>query len=196
MDQAPGMPRQVRRLIETATALRTGTSTYFAITRLTNIKSLCKQPEIAARFVFYLAERTLKRMQAQAYPSYIDPADWAHYQSLVSEAVAMLGEYLQTPSVKGERQLRSMLSRAEAVQTYSGEQIWGHPLRTIHSNEVLVIEDALQCLTAPWAASYWAYQTAKDYAERYNPRYGTGLIPESLPLLDDIIAFWTGPDHP
>jgi hypothetical protein len=82
-----------------------------------------------------------------------------------------------------------------SYQTYSGEQIWGHPLRTIHSNEVLTIEDALLCITQPWAAPYWAYQTAKDYAERYNPRYGTGLIPESLPLLDDIIAFWTGPDH-
>ena len=67
-DPAPVPPRQVRRLIETATALRAGTSTYFAITRLTSIKSLCKQPEVAARFVCYLAERTLERMQARRVP--------------------------------------------------------------------------------------------------------------------------------
>ena len=29
-----------------------------------------------------------------------------------------------------------------------------------------------------------------DYAERYDPRYGTGLIPESAPLVMDIVDFW------
>jgi hypothetical protein len=185
---------QIRRLIETATALRAGTATYFPITRLTNVKSLCKEPEIAARFVLHLAERTLERMQAQARPTYTDPADWARYQALVGEAVALIGDYLHAPSEQGQGQLRSILRSVAAVQAYSGEQIWGRPLRTIHSAEVLIIEDALRCITQPWAAPYWAYQTAKDYAERYDPRYGTGLIPESLPLLDDIIAFWIGRD--
>lgn len=183
---------QIRRLIETATALRTGISTYFAITRLTNIKSLCKEPEVAARFVLYLAERTLERMQAQPCPAYTAPADWTRYQALVGEAVVLMRDYLQAPSDANRGPLWKVLRKAEGVQTYSGEKIWGNPLRTIHSTEVLIIEDALLCITQPWAASYWAYQTAKDYAERYNPRYGTGLIPESLPMLDDIIAFWIG----
>jgi hypothetical protein len=33
-------------------------------------------------------------------------------------------------------------------------------------------------------------QAARHYAERYNPRYGTGLIPESASAVDDIAAFW------
>ncbi len=187
---------QVRRLIETATALRAGTSTYFAIMRLTSVKSLCREPEAAARFVFHLAERTFEMMQAQPCPSYTDPADWTRYQALVAEAVAVMRDYLQALSEANRGPLWTVLRKAEAVQTYCGEQVWGHPLRTIHSTEVLVIEDALLSLTQPRAAVYSAYQTAKDYAERYDPRYGTGLIPESLPLLDDIIAFWIGPDHP
>jgi len=189
------MKPQIRRLAETATALRLGTSKYFPITRLTSIKSLCKQPEIAAQFVFYLAERTLERMQAQGCPEYAEAADWMRYQSLISEAIKLMRDHLQVPTEMNLSPLRTMLRKAEAVQTYAGEQIWGHPLRTIHSTDVLVIEDALRCITLPFAAPYWAYQTAKDYAECYNPRYGTGLIPDSLPMLDDIIVFWIERDQ-
>ncbi len=56
MTQRGQVQPQIRRLAETAAALRAGTSTYFAITRLTSIKSLCKQPERAAQFVCYRAE--------------------------------------------------------------------------------------------------------------------------------------------
>jgi hypothetical protein len=185
------MNQQIRRLAKTATALRAGTSTYFPITRLTSIKSLCKEPEMAAQFVFYLAERTLEKVHARPCPAYTDPADWTHYQTLITEAISLMRDYLQAPTEKNLSQLRSMLRKAEAVQAYTGERVWGHPLRTIHSNDVLVIEDALRCMTPPDAAPYWAYQTARDYSECYDPRYGTGLIPESLPMLEDIIGFWT-----
>ena len=40
--------------------------------------------------------------------------------------------------------------------------------------------------------SYLGYELAKHYAERYNPSYGTGLIPESAPLVEDIANFWCG----
>jgi hypothetical protein len=39
-------------------------------------------------------------------------------------------------------------------------------------------------------AAYWGYRVAKEYAERYEPRYGTGLIPESAPLVQEIAEFW------
>ena len=31
---------------------------------------------------------------------------------------------------------------------------------------------------------------ARQYAERYNSRYPTGLIPESAPMVEDIADFW------
>ena len=184
------MKPQIRRLAETAFALRAGTSTYFPITRLTSIKSLCIEPEIAAQFVFYLAERTLEKVRACPCPAYTDPADWTRYQSLITEAVPWMRDYLETPTEPNLAKLWDILQRAEAVQTFTGEQVWGHPLRTIYSSDVLVVEDALRCVTSPAAAPYWAYQTAKDYTECYDPRYGTGLIPESLPMLEDVIGFW------
>ncbi len=54
----------------------------------------------------------------------------------------------------------------------------------------MIIEDALQCILNPHAAPELAYEAAKDYTEKYNPRYGAGLIPESVPMLEDIIQFW------
>ena len=185
------MKEQIRRLAETASALRAGTSTHFPITRLTSIKSLCQEPEIAAQFVCYLAERTLAKVQARSCPAYTDPADWLRYGSLITEAIPLMREYLQTPTQRYLAQLWEVLRQAEAVQTFTGAQVWGRPLRTIHSGDVLVVENALRCVVSPTAAAFWAYQTAKDYTECYDWRYGTGLIPESLPMLEDIIGFWT-----
>jgi hypothetical protein len=54
-----------------------------------------------------------------------------------------------------------------------------------------VIEEALRCLLADRGTMpIWAYQAARDYAEQYNPRYGTGLIPSSAPMMEDIAGFW------
>lgn len=33
-------------------------------------------------------------------------------------------------------------------------------------------------------------ELARAYTEEYNPSYGTGLIPESIPMFNDIISFW------
>ena len=68
-------------------------------------------------------------------------------------------------------------------------QVWGS-VRIIHSTEVLLIEYALSCLLQPTASADWGYHLARQYAERYNSRYGTGLIPESAPLVEDIADFW------
>ena len=61
----------------------------------------------------------------------------------------------------------------------------------IRNRDLLVVEDALRVLVSgPEMAPIWAYQAARDYAERYDPRYGTGLIPSSAPLMEDIARFW------
>jgi hypothetical protein len=43
---------------------------------------------------------------------------------------------------------------------------------------------------SPTVSVEWGYRIARQYAERYNPRYGTGLIPESAPIVADIADFW------
>jgi len=185
------MKLQIRRLTETARALREQTSTYFSITRLTSLKSLCKEPAIANQFVCHLAECVLAKTQIAPCPKYCRRADWEHYRALIAEAVPLMRNYRQKPTEKNLATLRKMRLKVESVQNYTGKEIWGHPIRAIHSKDVLVIEDALQCMSSPETASYWAYQAARDYAECYNPLYGSGLIPESAPMLEDILRFWS-----
>jgi hypothetical protein len=56
--------------------------------------------------------------------------------------------------------------------------------------ELVVVETALECVLRPWASPDLGYCLARQYAERYNSRYGTGLIPESAPMVEDIADFW------
>ena len=80
-------------------------------------------------------------------------------------------------------------SSTRPIQDRYEQQTWG-PVRIIDSTEVLLIEYALSCLLQPTASADWGYRLARQYAERYNSRYGTGLIPESAPMVEDIADFW------
>jgi hypothetical protein len=181
---------QIRKFVEAADALRDGTTNYFSITKLTSLKTLCKNHQTAIAFVAYLAENTYQRIRVGTCPKYTDPADSIRYQEFANKAIQIIHKYLEDPNSIDPLGLREICREAEAVQVYKSKEMWGHPIRTIYSVEVLVIEDALRCIMEPVNAPYWAYQTARDYTERYNSRSGTGLIPESLPMLDDIIKFW------
>ena len=63
-------------------------------------------------------------------------------------------------------------------------------MRIIQSMDVLLIEKALCGILRPSESNHWGYQSARDYAERYHPRYGNGLSPESAMLVEDIANFW------
>ena len=64
-------------------------------------------------------------------------------------------------------------------------------MRIIHDWDLLLFEDALRCLLgAPHAAGHAVYQMARDYAERYDSRYSSGLVPKSASLVQDMVDFW------
>ena len=53
------------------------------------------------------------------------------------------------------------------------------------------VKNAAHCLLSPREAGHWSYQIARNYTEGYDHSHGTGLIPKSIPLLEDVIDFWT-----
>ena len=64
-------------------------------------------------------------------------------------------------------------------------------MRVITDNDLLLVEYALHTVLADEASiPVWAYQTARHYAERYDSSHGTGLIPASAQLVQDIADFW------
>jgi hypothetical protein len=66
---------------------------------------------------------------------------------------------------------------------------WGM-VRIVRSMELVVVENALKSILREDEAPTWLYQAARDYAERYDSRYGTGLIPASAPMMQEIADFW------
>ena len=57
---SPQIVKKVKKLSEIAEELRQGK--HFPVTRLTTIKSLCEEPEAAAAFALFLAQRIQSKM--------------------------------------------------------------------------------------------------------------------------------------
>ncbi len=182
-NSVPNATTKIRRLAQIAADLRVGHT--FPITRLTTIKSLCTDPDAAARFSHHIAKLTACKMEHQQEPT---PPHWTAYIELVTEAITHMERYLQNPTTDIDP-LRNVLVSLQQVQNTYKNITWG-PVRIIESRDVLVVEDAVQCLLKPAEAAYWAYHVARDYAERYDPRYGSGLIPESASMVEEIADFW------
>jgi hypothetical protein len=161
-----------------------------SVTRLTVLKSLCAQPEVANRFVTYLARKVLERVEQRkgraARPK--GATDLAH-REMMSEAVAGMEAWQQRPTGGLRQALGDLQRRMQAEQNEYKNIPWG-AVRVVTDWELFLFEQALGCLLHPREAGPWAYQMARDYAERYDPSHGTGLTPASAPLLQDIADFW------
>jgi hypothetical protein len=182
--------RKVRKLAQLPEEVR-HSRWAVSVTRLTVLKSLCQEPQAAHRFVTSLARKTLERVErGQRQAERLPPETARAHRELMAEALAEMESWIEAPSEARRQGLRDLLARMQAEQNEYRSIPWG-AVRLIHDADLLLVEYALRCLLAPpREAPRWAYQTARHYAERYDPSHGTGLIPESAPLVQDIADFW------
>ncbi len=176
---------RVRKLARIARELSEGAD--FSITRLTTLKSLCEDPEVTAQFAVYLARHASLRANNRSNSGHLNKDEL--HNDLITRSVERLGRYVERPSDSEREALREVLRELESVNN-EYESIPYGVVRIIRDKNVLIVEDAVQCVLSPYSAPSQAYHLARDYAERYDPRYGTGLIPESAPLVMDIVDFW------
>jgi hypothetical protein len=162
-----------------------------SITKLTTLKSLCQEPEVANRFVVYLARKTLERVQhGKGRSAHLDTEVQALHKELMTDALPEMEAWLEKPSADRRQRLLDLQGRMRGRQNEHKNIPYG-AVRLIHDWDLLVFENALSCMLYPaHAAGHWSYQLARDYAERYNPSEGTGLISTSVPLVQDIVDFW------
>ena len=179
--------KKVQNLHKLAQALHHGKN--FSITKLTTIKSLCKIPEDAFHFVFCLARLTQKKI-ASKKPNHISSKRWMQHRELVAEAIVQMEKYLTVQGLKENKKLGSVCHRFKEFQNNYENQRWG-PVRIIESSKTLLVEKAMECMLSPDQSDFWSYHVAREYAERYDSAYGTGLIPESAPMVRDIVNFWS-----
>ena len=184
-DEIPAVPLaivdKVRKLDEIADGLRRGQ--HFEITRLTSLKGLCKEPRAAWRFALFLAEQAGRKIAQAECPE--------RDKALAFQSVSAMAEYMENPSPERGTRLPSLLREVEAEQDESRRVGWNQ-VRMIRNRDLLVIENALRSIVFIVEAPTWLYQAARDFAERYDSRHGTGLIPASAPMMQEIADFWRG----
>ena len=152
----------------------------FQITRLTALKSWCEDPVAAGRFALHLVEQSKNRATKQFKP-------------LIANAIRQLKKHLANDEEDVSEPLWQALRELEESQDEIRDTRWGG-VRTIHCQQALLAEHALRCVAHPRESAHWGYQAARQYAERYDPRFGSGLIPESADAVEEIVAYWAR-DH-
>ena len=180
---------KVRKLWQMVGELESGEQ--FKITRLVTIKSLCQDVKTAARFTLLLAQQAQTRKDWNTDRQFFSAAAVKQHKQLATDALALIEQYLTRRSDARADQLRELLWQAREVNNEYRNIPYG-AVRSIKSKRALIVEQAIYCALAYDAttAGYWAYQAARDFAEVYAPRYGSGLLPESAPLVALIAEFW------
>ena len=178
---------KIKKLANIAADLRKGES--FSITRLTTIKSLCEDSVGAELFSLHLAKLAQKKLEIKIASQEEDRDELLEFETDVGNAVVQLEQFLKNRSNEAGSQLREVLSSVKNLQDKYKRQSWGR-VRLISSSETLVVEYALTCVLSTNDQPYWAYLLAREYTEEYNPKYGTGLVPESAQMVEEIAEFW------
>lgn len=161
-----------------------------SVTRLTSLKSLCREPKVAHRFAIYLARKTLERVrQGKGISTHSAPEQRLHLQ-LMADSLAEMDAWLAQQSDERGRRLTEFLEKMRQQQN-EYQRIKGTPVRLITDGNLLLFEYALTCLTRSGTeAPFWAYHVARQYAEAYEPTQGTGLIASAVSYVQDIADFW------
>jgi hypothetical protein len=175
-----------RKLLRLAEELRTGKS--FRITRLTVLKRLCAEWESAAPFACYLADLSQNHFRT-APPPLLDAERLEAFRNRIATAVSCIHSYMGTPTRDADLALRAARRELQSAQSETRDTRWA-TVRTIHSRDALVVENAVHCILDPRNSATWGYRLGCAYAERYDLRHGSGLVPESAPLVREIAGFW------
>jgi len=183
---SPKIVKKIQALAQIAAELRQGKN--FKITRLTLLKGFCRDPEAAARFALQIAKLTKKKMKERKCP-HLRPENWEQYQRLAAQAVRGMAKHLKERTPEQESRLHTLLNVIRNVQADFERKSW-RPVRLIHSWELLTVETALECVLRPHVSELLAYDLARQYSERDSARYGSGLLPDSAPMVEDIAEFW------
>jgi hypothetical protein len=162
----------------------------FSVTKLTPIKRLCADHALAVRFAIHFADIAYRKFLDRGIP---EPAT-ANQRKKIGAAVEIGIKSLKIFSDGlSHAEPANILSSAHSVlmnaQNDHKKGKWGS-IREIYSMEALIIETAIECVLRPEESPSLCYQIARHHAERYDPRFGSGLIPASADAVRDISRFF------
>ena len=109
---------KIKKWIKTAQETETKTR-YFGlpITRLTSIKSLCKDDEISAhKFALFIIKRVFQKMNEVSRPQQFSVEEWNSDKQLIVDGINQMENYLETPDSEGKRIFWTLLREIENRQ--------------------------------------------------------------------------------
>jgi hypothetical protein len=181
---------KLKKLAAISAGLQNGED--YPITRLTTLKSLCADRQAAAQFALYIAKLAEAEATEQARPQHLNINAWRQHTEHIVKAVGALERYVKRSTTAKKMALYHELAAMEDINREYQPYRWGH-VRIIQNRYALIVENSVRCVLSETAedGGFWAYHTARAYAEQYDSQYGTGLIPESAPMMQEIVRFWT-----
>jgi hypothetical protein len=184
MKQDPA--KKTQTLAQMAADLRRGQ--HFNITRLTILKSHCDDPQATAKFALHIAKLVKEKVES-GRSGRSSSAKCRKYKGLIAAGVRAMAGYLRKPTDKAKERLWDLHAEVKQTQSRYEHQRWG-AVRIIECWELLIVETAMECVLRPWYSSHLGYQLARQYAEEYDSRYPSGLVPKSAPMVEEIAEFW------
>ena len=159
-----------------------------SITRLTILKSLCKDSLAMCEFAYEISKKTKPRI--------IYKEENKKVEKVVNESIKVMGRIIKASKLqnkliiaKDEENQINQLSRE--LWKYQDEIIkvkWSN-VRIVKDREIILIEESLDCFKYSEDPKR-GYDLGRSYTERYNPSQGTGLISESQEYVKEIREFW------
>jgi hypothetical protein len=117
---SPAVVKKIQSLGKIAADLRQGQ--HFNITKLTIIKSLCSDPDAAAKFAAYIAK--LAQRQFKARRSGDTKSRTQQYGQLIAAAIPAMARYLKSPTEAAKSKLWGLYDRAKETQNRVEHQQW------------------------------------------------------------------------
>ena len=177
---------KIKKWLKTAQETKTETR-YFGlpITRLTSIKSLCKDNEISAQhFALFIMQKVSQRMNEMPRPEWFSEEEWESDQQLISDGINQMSSYLENPTSTGKQGLRALLTEIESRQGDNVRRVHWNTIHFVRSGYLLKLEYGLRCFF-DYDFPYWVYKLAREYVEQKD-----GITTESVPMLLEVAEFW------
>lgn len=109
-------------------------------------------------------------------------SEWETHLTLIADAIAQMERFLNTPTYEGKQSIWELLRQIDRLQGDDYRNVHWTTVHFVRSGYLLKLEYALRCFVER-DFSHWVYKLAREYTEGYQPRYGSGLIPDSATRL-------------
>ncbi|NEP45467.1 MAG: hypothetical protein F6K35_42130 [Okeania sp. SIO2H7] len=175
---------KIKKWIDTVKDVERG-QLWISVTRLTSIKSLCKDDEIAAEhFGLFIAQKVLDKMKAKGCPEHTPEEEWKLYKKVITDGINLMKDYRSNPTYEGKEAMRKMLREIDVLQGDDRRRVHWTTVHFVRSGDLLKLDYALRCFVDR-DFPYWAYRLAREYVEKYSD-----ITVESIPMLLEVAEFW------